>query len=237
MNYYFITGTSSGIGKALVEELLQDKNNYIFGFSRSNSIQNDHFEHKTLDLSDLNQVSAYIFPDLKNVKRIVLINNAGTLGEIKHLGNLDAKTIITSFNVNLTSVAVLSAAFINAYQNIDTERIIINISSGAAHKAYDGWATYCTTKAGINMLTEAIDTEQKFQENPIKAFAIAPGVVDTYMQDTIRNTKAKDFSNIEKFQTLKNEGALYKAKDVAQKLISMCEDTELIPSLISRIEL
>lgn len=237
MNYYFITGTSSGIGKAIVEELLLDKNNFIYGFSRTNTLQSERFEHKNLDLSNLEQVSSYKFPNLKNVKKIVLINNAGTLGEIKHLGDLDAETIITSFNVNLTSVALLSSAFINTYQNIDNERIIINISSGAAKSAYDGWASYCATKAGINMLTEAIDKEQKLEEKPIKVYAIAPGVVDTFMQETIRNTNVENFSNIEKFHTLKNEGTLYKAKDVANKLISMCENTDLIPSLISRIEL
>lgn len=237
MNYYFISGTSSGIGKALVEALLLDQNNFIFGFSRSNTIENLAFEHKKLDLSDLKQVSDYTFPDLKNVKKIVLINNAGTLGEIKHLGALDAETIISSFNVNLTAVAVLCAAFIKKYQAEDAERIIVNISSGAAKSAYDGWASYCTTKAGINMLTEAIAVEQKLKEKPIKVFAIAPGVVDTNMQVLIRNTKEKDFSSIEKFHSLKNNGALYKAKDVALELISMCENTERIPSLISRIAL
>lgn len=237
MNYYFITGTSSGIGKAIVDELFLDKSNYIFGFSRTNTIENEHFEHKKLDLSDLSEVSAYRFPDLKDVKKIVLINNAGTLGEIKHLGNLDAETIITSFNVNLTSVALLCAAFIKAYQNLTEERIIINISSGAAKSAYDGWASYCATKAGLNMLTEVIEKEQNLETKPIKVFAIAPGVVDTYMQDTIRNSKAENFSNIEKFHILKNEGALYKAKDVAQKLISMCQNTSLISGVISRIEL
>lgn len=237
MNYYFITGTSSGIGKAIVEELLLDKNNYVFGFSRTNSLQNANFEYKKLDLSNLDEVSSYDFPVLKNVNKVVLINNAGTLGEIKHLGKLDHESIITSFNVNLTAVALLSSSFIKTYQNTDSERIIINISSGAAQSAYDGWAPYCSTKAGINMLSQAVAKEQELESNPIKVYAIAPGVVDTYMQDTIRNTKQEDFSNIEKFHTLKNEGALYKAKDVAHKLVSMCENTNLIPSLISRIEI
>jgi len=237
MNYYFITGTSSGIGKAIVEELLLDENNFIFGFSRTNTLINERFEHKKLDLSNLNDVSAYSFPDLKDVKKIILINNAGTLGEVKHFGNLDTKTIITSFNVNLTSVALLCNSFLKSYQNLNEERIIINISSGAAKSAYDGWASYCATKAGLNMLTEVLEKEQNLKAKPIKVFAIAPGVVDTYMQDTIRNTKAENFSNIKKFHVLKNEGTLYKAKDVAQKLISMCQNTSLISGVISRIEL
>ncbi len=235
MNYYFLTGTSSGIGEALVHELLLNKNNFIYGFSRTNTIDNERFIHHKLDLSLLVEVTKYKFPDLKNASRIVLINNAGTLGEIKHLGNLKSEDIITSFNVNITSVALMCNTFIHNYQELEVEKTIINISSGAAQNGYDGWGPYCTTKAGINMLTEVIDKEQKFEKFPIKPFAIAPGVVDTYMQDLIRKTSKKDFSNIEKFHNLKSSGALYQAKDVAKKLIQYCENTNTIPSLISRI--
>lgn len=237
MNYYFITGTSSGIGRALVKQLLLDENNFIYGFSRTNSIENPNFVHTSIDLSKLKKVSKINFPKLKKPKKIVLINNAGTLGEIKHLGNLNNKDIIMSFNVNITAVAILVNNFIKKYQQKKKEKIIINISSGAATSAYDGWAPYCSTKAAINMLTEAIVKEQKLEHAPVKAFAIAPGVVDTYMQEIIRKTDEKDFSNISKFHTLKFTGALYQAKDVANKLISYCEDTSQIEGIISRIEL
>jgi len=236
MNYYFITGTSSGIGNAIVKELLQSENNFVFGFSRRNDINNNSFKHTKIDLSDLIQVSGFSFPNLKNVEKIVLINNAGTLGEIKHFGNLSSSDIITSFNVNITSVAILTNSFIKKYQDENTEKIIINISSGAAQKAYDGWGSYCTTKAGINMLTEVIDKEQAFKGFPIKTFAIAPGVVDTLMQTQIRNSNETDFSNIEKFHKLKSSKALYLAEDVAKQLVSFCENTDYINGLISRIE-
>ena len=237
MNYYFITGTSSGIGKALVKQLLLNEKNFIYGYSRTNTIENSRFIHTSIDLSKLETVAKVAFPELKNAQKILLINNAGTLGEIKHLGNLNNLDIITSFNVNITAVALLINNFIKQYQNNKQERTIINITSGAAKSAYDGWAAYCSTKSAINMLTDAIDKEQKLESSPVKAFAIAPGVVDTSMQELIRKTDEKDFSNIEKFQLLKSSGALYQAKDVAIKLISLCEDTSKIDGLISRIEL
>lgn len=236
MNYYFITGTSSGIGEAIVTQLLKDYNNMIYGFSRRNSIINERFIHSSLDLSNLDEVKKYSFPKLENIDKIVMINNAGTLGEIKHLGNLKSNDIITSFNVNITSVVLMCNSFINKYQTIKAAKIIINISSGAAVKGYDGWGPYCTTKAGINMITEVINKEQKFESNPIHSFAIAPGVVDTFMQSEIRKSNKNDFSNIEKFFELKSSGALYKAKDVAKQLISYCENPETIKSEFSRIE-
>ena len=71
----------------------------------------------------------------------------------------------------------------------------------------------------------------------IKAFAIAPGVVDTCMQDLIRKSDVKDFSNIEKFKNLKTSGSLFKTKDVAKQLISYCKNTNLLTELFTRIEL
>lgn len=237
MNYYFITGTSTGIGHALVKELLLSENNIVYGFSRTNTLKHKRFHHKYIDLSNLEKVSEYVFPILEDAKKIVLINNAGTLGDIKHIGDLKAFDIISAFNVNITSVALLSNSFINQYQTNKNERIIINISSGAAQSAYDGWASYCASKSAINMLTLAIEKEQQLKKNPIKVFAIAPGVVDTYMQDLIRKSNKIDFNNINKFHSLKSSGALYLAKDVAKRIISHCENTETISEIISRIEI
>ena len=43
MNYYFITGVSRGIGKALVEELLKNETNYVIGLA----------EHQLLSMSNM----------------------------------------------------------------------------------------------------------------------------------------------------------------------------------------
>lgn len=237
MNYYFITGTSSGIGKALVEELLQFSENKIVGLSRTNSLTNKQFEHFNIDLSDAEATSNFDFQKLNNVNKIVLINNAGTLGEIQHIGQQDYKNIQSAMQVNFTSAAILINQFIKQYQDTTCEKIIINISSGAATSAYDGWANYCSAKAALNMFTQVINKEQESKDFPIKTFAIAPGVVDTIMQDTIRATSSKQFSNIDKFVNLKKNDQLYKAEDVAEKLVEMINHTDLIGGVVSRISL
>ncbi len=237
MNNYFITGTSSGIGQAIVKVLLQHQDNKILGFSRTNKLFHPQFEHEAIDLSQTKDLDKISFPNLKKPKIIVLINNAGMLGKIKHIGQQKNQNIIDAMQVNFTSAAVLINQFIKKYQDVDCEKIIINISSGAATTAYDGWGNYCSAKAALNIFTEVIAKEQKTKQFPIKAFAIAPGVVDTIMQDTIRNTEVENFSNKGKFVDLKNNNQLYKAHDVAEKLVVMIQNTDMIDGIISRIRL
>ncbi len=237
MNYYFITGSSSGIGKALVEELLRHSKYTIIGLSRTNTLVDKHFEHRKIDLSKLEDVNAFEFDPIEKNDRVVLINNAGTLGEISYIGQQSDENIVVSSMVNFTSAAILMNKFIAAYQHHEGERIIINITSGAADSPYDGWASYCSAKAALNMFTQVIHEEQLLTDNPVKVFAIAPGVVDTLMQDAIREVEQESFSRIDKFKALKENDQLYKAKDVAKRIIEMTLDTKTIPSLISRIQL
>jgi len=57
--------------------------------------------------------------------------------------------------------------------------VIINISSAAAFDPFEGLGVYGATKAFINLLTTALAAEGK--PDNIKAFAVAPGAVDTPM--------------------------------------------------------
>lgn len=237
MNYYFITGTSSGIGKALVEELLQFSENKIVGLSRTNNLTNKQFEHFSIDLSDSKAISNFDFKNITKADKIVLINNAGTLGNIAHVGQQESQNIIDAMQVNFTSAAILINNFIKKYQDVDCEKIIINISSGAATSPYDGWANYCSAKAALNIFTEVVDKEQKNKDFPIKVFAIAPGVVDTDMQKTIRNTDIENFSFKDKFVNLKNNNQLYASSDVSKKIIDLINNTNKIPGIVSRIHL
>lgn len=68
MNYYFITGSSRGLGKSLTELLLKDKNNTIFGIARTNSINHERYNHTVVDMSNLTEVQSYQFPKLEDAE-------------------------------------------------------------------------------------------------------------------------------------------------------------------------
>jgi benzil reductase ((S)-benzoin forming) len=210
MNYYYITGTGNGIGKALALLLLENENNYVIGLSRNNAIKHAHFEFIRIDLSDFSQLESFQFIDINDADKISLINNAGLIGEIKHIGNLDNKLIYQTFMVNTVSPAVLMNNFINAYSRVAVEKVILNVSSGAGRHAVEAWSTYCASKSAVDMLSLVAGTEQNLPKvkYPVKIFSVAPGVVDTQMQTQIRASTEDDFSDVGRFIDYKNNNEL-----------------------------
>jgi benzil reductase ((S)-benzoin forming) len=217
MNYYYITGASKGIGKALVEHLLQDPSNKVIGISRSRDMEHANYEHMSLDLSNIDEVSTFRFMPHHDAKRLVLINNAGALGAVKPVGRLSAHPIAYTYNLNLVAPSVLIDNFIHAYASFPAEKIIVNVSSGAGKYPIDGWSVYCASKAGLDMFSRVVSEEQKINKGDFRIFSIAPGVVDTGMQEQIRSADKVDFSRIEDFINYKTSGQLSDPKLVADK--------------------
>jgi benzil reductase ((S)-benzoin forming) len=145
-----ITGVSSGIGKACAE-LYLEKDYNVLGISRSNTIKNKNYRFISCDLSDPYQIEQLDFnEELDKESDIILINNAGTIGEIKHFTNVSASHLRELSNLNILAPQLLITLL---FQQIDPKRIesIITISSGAAQRPIPSWAAYCASKAAINM--------------------------------------------------------------------------------------
>ena len=238
MNYYYITGTSSGIGKAIAEELLKQKSNFVIGISRKSSINAPNYQHLHLDLSNAIDIPRVKFEEHDDAKKIILLNNAATLGDVRHLGQLNEYEIEASFTVNVIAPAVLMNNFIKAYQEHSAHKMIINVTSGAAQSPYDGWSVYCASKAALDMLTRVAVKEQELKnEKRVRVMAIAPGVVNTNMQSQIRQTDKTGFSRKEKFIELYEENELYDPADVAKAFLKIMEHPDEVKEVIQRIEL
>ena len=97
---------------------------------------------------------------------------------------------------------------------------IVNISSGAGRRAYEGWGVYCTTKAGLDHFSRVIALEQENVEHQVDIVSIAPGIIDTGMQETIRTSKEEAFPLLDQFIDYKENGLLSSADQTAEKLIS-----------------
>lgn len=233
MHYYIITGTSSGIGEAIAMQLLE-KESKVFCISRSNNKQlidyareNDRWlRYITADLTEtekLPDILSEIFTDIAStdVSTLTLINNAGVLEPVGFSGTLDNHKTEAHFKTNLLAPAILINTFIELSSTFEIPRTIVNISSGAAINPYAGWSNYCASKAALDMLTSAVGLEQQNQPNPVRIFSIAPGIVDTKMQKTIRSKRKEQFPLKEKFDQLYLENKLSKPGIVAKKIISL----------------
>ncbi|MFT6243440.1 MAG: benzil reductase ((S)-benzoin forming) [Salibacteraceae bacterium] len=213
---YIVTGVSRGIGKAIAENYLS-QGFKVIGVGRRHSIEHANFSFEKCDLSNL-ESAGQLFANQKFEEPVTLINNAGIMGSIKRISeqeNLDLELVMA---VNATSPMLLTK---NIYGNMSNKAdfTLVNISSGAANRAIPSWASYCASKAALNMLTEVFYLEELEKGIDLKAYAVSPGVIETGMQEQIRNAPKEQFSAVDNFKKMKEEGVLFSAEEAASKLV------------------
>tara|TARA_Y100000385_G_scaffold230714_1_gene242429 strand:- start:627 stop:1328 length:702 start_codon:yes stop_codon:yes gene_type:complete len=213
MRGFIITGTSSGIGHELCNLLLENPNNKVIGIGRTQNIEHSNYHHIALDLNDISEIENIDFPSWSSAKQISLIHNAGWIGPIEKIGNQQLGAIASAYMINLVAPAILSSQFISIYKSSNAKKVILCVGSGAAQTAIGGWSTYCSSKAGLDMLSKCIDEEHE----DIISLSIAPGKVDTPMQNDIRFADEKAFPRLKEFQKYHKNGELTDPKEVANK--------------------
>ncbi|OLO36399.1 hypothetical protein BTR23_15105 [Alkalihalophilus pseudofirmus] len=239
MKHYIITGTSTGLGKAIAQQLMQ-KGNILYCLSRSKNTELIEEAQKVgvslyyyeIDLGNVEEVTEHIMQvfeqiQTEEVSEITLINNAGVINPIKPIERCEDDAIIHNVHVNLVAPIILTKAFIHATSEIKGKKTIVNISSGAGKNPVPSWSIYCASKAGIDLFTKTIAKEQESVEFPVKMISFAPGVVDTNMQINIRSASAEDFSMVEKFVGYKETGQLRSAETVAKVIEQLLLDEEV----------
>lgn len=122
----------------------------------------------------------------------ILVNNAGVIGPIGHLGAVELEDWARNIGVNLLSAV---RAIRLALPGLVARRgAVVNLSSGAAHTAMEGWSAYCAGKAALAMVTRCLHVE--YGAKGLRAFGFAPGLVDTDMQAAIRQSGINPVSAI-----------------------------------------
>lgn len=219
-----ITGHSRGLGAAMAENLLERQIG-VLGLSRSlnESLQErytDLLQQRSIDMTVPANLVAWLESDelsgfLAEDEQVMLINNAGIVDPIGPAGSLDHDTITRAVGLNVTAPLLLADAFIAA-TNGRAERRIMHVSSGAGRNAYAGWSIYCATKAALDHHAATV----KQDECPnLRIASVAPGVIDTEMQTTIRSTPAERFVNRDTFVQLKETGALASPEQRGREMV------------------
>ncbi len=218
MKKVFITGTSRGLGKALAEVYLKEGHKVV-GLSRSSTILEENYEHCIIDLSELKAVEAFQFDIKGTFEEVILINNAASLGEVKHIGALNNVQIAKAIQLNVVTPMILANKFTAASCNENCKRFVLNIGSGASSSAVDGWGLYCSSKAALDMFNEVFEKENQKKAKAIKMRTLAPGIIDTAMQEEIRNSDSNHFFEKERFVTYKTREELASAEETAKKIM------------------
>jgi benzil reductase ((S)-benzoin forming) len=135
MHYYYISGTSSGIGRALAVLLLEREETRVIGISRTCTIEHSHYTHVQADLSEPEQVTQAIQSfnnDHTPQDTIYLINNAGIIDPIQYGGAYKESDIQRMMQVNLIAAIQLINAFLKIPKETYKNRVVLSVSSGAS---------------------------------------------------------------------------------------------------------
>lgn len=142
------------------------------------------------------------------------VNNAGILDPVGPVRDTDPEALARNLEINVLGVVHGTQAFL---RHRGAAPVLVNISSGAASKPYAGWAAYCASKAAVERFTEVLAVE----EPGVRAYAVAPGVVDTAMQAAIRATPPERFPSVERFRDLERRGTFNTPAWVARQLFDL----------------
>jgi len=216
----FVTGVSGGIGNALVHQLLAN-DYFVYGIGRSNSINEKNYQFIPIDLRKPDAVNHFNFPQVP-ANAYLLVNNAGIIGEILPVGELSSVHFSDVMQVNATAPQVLINTFIQTFSRQLVPLHVLNISSGAGKRPIDAWASYCASKAALDLFSETVKQEMEMRGHQnFFMHAVAPGVVDTAMQNKIREASPEKFKASQRFHDLKNNNELVSPAHVAEKLMHL----------------
>jgi len=150
------------------------------------------------------------------------INNAGVLDPIAPVRDVEVDDFRFHIDVNLTGVFLGTRVYVRHLRRRGDGGVLINVSSGAAWGAYAGWGAYCAGKAAVERLTECVQLEEA--EAGLRAFSVAPGVIDTEMQALIRTCPSDRFPMVEKFHEMKRDDTFNTVEFVAAQLLELAFD-------------
>lgn len=190
-----ITGASRGIGAAAARDMAANGMNVVLAARSLGDCEAIAAQIKAdggnaialaCDVTDYAQVQQVVDTTLEHFGQLdVLVNNAGTIDPIALLADSDPESWSRVVDINLKGVYFGIRAALPVMQK-QQRGVIINISSGAASNALDGWSHYCATKAGVLSLTKCVHKE--YADSGIRCIGMSPGTVATDMQVSIKKS-------------------------------------------------
>ena len=175
----FITGATSGIGKATAEIFAKNNIRLILCGRRADRLEKIQQELSKLtevttlqfDVSKRSAVKKAITSLPENFKKVdILINNAGNAHGLSTIQDGDIDDWDAMLDINVKGLLYVSKA-------IFPQMIARNIGSIAAKEVYPNGNVYCASKYAVNALNKSMRID--LNKHNIRVAAIHPGAVET----------------------------------------------------------
>lgn len=185
MKTAFITGATSGIGKAIAEKFAEEGKQLILCGRREEILKKlqEELSGKTevitlkFDVRNREEVENAInsLPDHgKNID--ILINNAGNAHGLDPISDGNCDDWDAMMDGNVKGLLYVSKPIISLMKSQNSGHIV-NISSVAARQTYANGVVYCASKKAVDVISEGMRIE--LTEFGIKVTNIQPGAVAT----------------------------------------------------------
>ncbi len=199
-----ITGASRGIGAATARVLTAYGANVVLAARSGEAIEALAAELNTqghrasafvCDVADYDDVDKAVKLAVEQYGSLdILVNNAGLIDPIARLADSDPADWGRVIDVNVKGVYHGLRAAIPLMEQ-QGHGVVVNISSGAAVSALEGWSHYCASKAAALSLTKCAHKE--VGENGVRIVGLSPGTVATEMQVSIKASGINPVSQLD----------------------------------------
>ena len=183
-----ITGSSSGIGRALATRLIE-QGHCVWGLARFNQAQfaadnPGRFFASRCDVSNWHEVKQAATEVASNWAQVdALVTCAGTQGEIGEAMTRDPLRWSATVRTNLDGTYYAIRAFHSQLSCAPQRAKLVCFSGGGSTKARPRFSAYAVAKTGVVRLVETLAEE--LADAPLDINAVAPGAINTRMTDDV----------------------------------------------------
>lgn len=220
MHVALISGTSRGLGEALARQL-RANGAFLVCLARSFTTEQERWAKAgaaqllptSLDRLEPAGAAELLAQLPTSSSALVYISNAATIQPLGAAGGPTRDALVSALQTNVVGSLVLAEAVLAYALKRDLPLSIINVSSGAAHRAIAGWSIYCASKAATDMYFAAVALDHP----QVSVHRVDPGVINTNMQAELRSSEP--FPLQPQFQALHADGELLDVDVAAARVL------------------
>lgn len=228
--YVLVTGATGGIGSAVIRQALSEPAVHsVWGVCRNLAKWDRMFEdemnshHKRLQcicaqperMGEALRTMLHVEETgQEEAIEMILVLTAFSIQPAERILSIDTKALQENLYANLEEpVRQLQTALLCCRQQAISCKVVY-LGSGAAHRPLQGWSLYGAGKSFMNLFLQTLALEEGI---PVVCFD--PGVVDTSMQEQIRNMPQQVFDQVQTFRDYHTQHKLHTPQEVAHYLV------------------